>query len=114
MEWFKKKNPPWRRHGMARMVIGVSGQRQKHGASQLGEIATWLLQFSGDHQLTTPDPPLLRQNPLFCSRRQHCRHCRCSCRHHCYQRHRAVGLRRRRCPCAAAAAAAESSAATFS
>jgi hypothetical protein len=34
---------------MARMVIHVSGQRQKHGALQLGEIAKWLLRFSGDH-----------------------------------------------------------------
>jgi hypothetical protein len=41
---------------MARMGIRVSGQRQKHGAaSLLGEIAKWLLRFSGDHHLTTPD-----------------------------------------------------------
>ena len=25
-------SPPWWRHGMARMAIRVSGQRQKHGA----------------------------------------------------------------------------------
>ena len=65
---------PWRHHGMARIVIRVSRQRQKHGASQLGEIAKWLLQFSGDHHppSDTPDtsiptlrtPPLLRQDPL--------------------------------------------------
>ena len=65
---------PWRHHGMARIVIRVSRQRQKHGASQLGEVAKWLLQFSGDHHppSDTPDtlipslrtPPLLRQNPL--------------------------------------------------
>ena len=36
----------------ARMAIRVSGQRQKHGTSQLGEIAKWLLRFSGDHHLT--------------------------------------------------------------
>ena len=40
---------------MARMVIRVSGYRQNHGASQLGETAKWLLQFSCDDQLTTPD-----------------------------------------------------------
>jgi hypothetical protein len=40
---------------MAWMVIRVSGQRQKHGASKLGEIAKQLLRFSGDHHLTTPD-----------------------------------------------------------
>jgi len=40
---------------MARMVIHVSGQCQKHhGALQLGEIARGLLQFSVIHHLTTP------------------------------------------------------------
>ena len=106
---------------MARMVIRVSGQRQKHGASLLGEIAKWLLRFSGDHHLTTPDtctsilqtPPLLRQTAAV--GRRHRRHCRCRCRRRGYQRHRAGGRRRRRCPrVAAAAAAAESSAAAFS
>ncbi len=59
--------PPWWRHGMARMAIRDSGQRQKHGASLLGEITEWFLQFSGDHHLTTPatsmpscGPPLLQ------------------------------------------------------
>jgi hypothetical protein len=41
---------------MARMVIRVSGQRQKHDASQLGEIAKQLLQFSGDHHQTAFAP----------------------------------------------------------
>jgi hypothetical protein len=66
LEWFKKKKTPCWRHGMAQMAIRVSGQRQKHGPLLLGEIAKWLLRFSGDHHLTTPDtslrtPPLLRQ-----------------------------------------------------
>jgi hypothetical protein len=30
---------------MARMAICVSGQRQNHGASLLGEIAKWLFNF---------------------------------------------------------------------
>jgi len=30
---------------MVRMVIHVSGQRQKHGASQLGEIANGFCDF---------------------------------------------------------------------
>ena len=60
------------RHGMARMAIRVL-DRQKHGASLLGEITKWLLRFSGDHHLTTPDTAipvdpapalLLRQNSL--------------------------------------------------
>jgi len=38
-----------------RMVIRDSGQRQKHGASQLGKITRWLLRFSSDHHLTAPD-----------------------------------------------------------
>ncbi len=64
LEWFYFFFPPWWRHDMARMVICVSGQRQKHGASQLGEIAKWLLRFSGDHPDSTrhihpadPAPP---------------------------------------------------------
>jgi hypothetical protein len=51
-------SPPCWRHGMARMAIRVSGQRQKHGDLLLGEIAKWLLRFSGDHHLTTPDTSL--------------------------------------------------------
>jgi len=39
---------------MAWMVIH-SGQHQKHGASLADEIAKWLLQFSVDHHLMTPD-----------------------------------------------------------
>ena len=56
MEWFKFFFPPWRGHGMARMVIHGSGRHQKHGASQLGEIAKWLLQFSGDHHPPSDTP----------------------------------------------------------
>ena len=65
-------SPPCWRHGMARMAIRVSGQRQKHGASLLGEIAKWLLRFSGDHHLTTPDtsiPADPAPPPPDCSRR---------------------------------------------
>ena len=115
-------SPPWWRHGMAPMAIRVSGQRQKNGASLLGEIAKWLLRFSGDHHLTTPDTSIHPCGPrpssartLFSSRRHHRRHCRCSRRRRRYQRNRAGGHRRRRCPrVAAATAAAESSAAAFS
>jgi hypothetical protein len=100
---------------MARMAIRVSGQRQKHGASLFGEIAKWLLRFSGDHHLTTPDTsiPADRPHPSYPPDfRSRC--CRCSRRRRRYQRHRAIGRRRRRCPRVAAAAAAESSAAAFS
>jgi len=41
-----------------KMVIRVSGQGQKQGASQVRGIAKWLLRFSGDHHLTTPDPSI--------------------------------------------------------
>ena len=85
---------------MARIAIRVSGQRQKHGASLLGEIAKWLLRFSGDHHLTTPDTSIPADPapppPDFRSRRRHRRHCRCSRRRRRYQRHRAGGRRRRR------------------
>ena len=54
--------PCWH-HGLARMTIRDSGQRQKHGASQLGEIAKQLLRFSGDHHLTTPDTSLADPAP---------------------------------------------------
>ena len=41
---------------MARMAIRVSGQRQKHGASLLGEIAKWLLSaLRVESVLTTPE-----------------------------------------------------------
>jgi len=49
---------------MARMAIRVSGQRQQHGASLADEIAKWLLQFYGDHHLTTPDTSI-PANPTF-------------------------------------------------
>ena len=82
------------------MVIRVSGQRQKHGASLADEIAKWLLRFSGDHHLTTPDTSIPADPapppPDFRSRRRHRRHCRCSRRRRRYQRHRAGGRRRRR------------------
>ncbi len=48
-------SPCWR-HGMARMAIRVSGQRQKHGASLADDIAKWLLRFSGSGDLATAPP----------------------------------------------------------
>jgi hypothetical protein len=57
------------RHGMARMAIHVSGQRQKHGSLLVDEMAKWLLQFSGDPRHPThpcaPHDTLLRQNSLL-------------------------------------------------
>ena len=70
---------------MARIAIRVLGQCQKHGASLADEIAKWLLRFSGDHHLTTPDTHIHPCGPhpsstrtLFRSRRRYRHHCHCS------------------------------------
>ena len=84
---------------MARIAIRVSGQRQKHGASLLGEIAKWLLRFSGDHHLTTPDtsiPADLRQTSAAVPATVATAAAVVIRRRRRYQRHRAGGRRRRR------------------
>jgi hypothetical protein len=62
------------------MAIHVSGQRQKYGALLLGEIVKWLLRFSGNLHLTTPDTSIHADPtpppPDFRSRRRHRCHCR--------------------------------------
>jgi hypothetical protein len=56
--FFSAMEAPWQ----AWMAIPVSGQRQKHGASLVEEIAKWLLRFSGD---PLPPPSYILQNTLL-------------------------------------------------